>query len=176
MSKNTDFFLFVWALDNNKVGIQFCKNISTSSSWNTAIFIFILSIRIECVYEVRIVSILNRFFFHSVDVYRKLFVQIVLEQNIFRHLELRCVWTKRVQTKLYSRRLPCSIVSLTAANTNRIFSVSVAHVKWEYMIFSWSSWFTTFSSTNIFKMNSRAWRWSHRGPKGKERKFVWEQV
>jgi len=32
-------------------------------------------------------------------------------------------------TKLYSFKLSCSIVSLTAANTNRIFSVSVAHVK-----------------------------------------------
>lgn len=36
-----------------------------------------------------------------------------------------------VQTKLYSFRLDCSIVSLTAANTNLIFSVSVAHVKCE---------------------------------------------
>lgn len=37
----------------------------------------------------------------------------------------------RVQTRLYSLRLDCSIVSLTAANTNRMFSVSVAHVKCE---------------------------------------------
>lgn len=36
-----------------------------------------------------------------------------------------------VQTKLYSFRLDCSIVSFTAANTNLIFSVSVAHVKCE---------------------------------------------
>lgn len=34
-------------------------------------------------------------------------------------------------TKLYSFRFNCRIVSLTAANTNRMFSVSVAHVKCE---------------------------------------------
>jgi len=34
-------------------------------------------------------------------------------------------------TKLYSFRFNCKIVSFTAANTNRMFSVSVAHVKWE---------------------------------------------
>lgn len=34
-------------------------------------------------------------------------------------------------TKLYSLRLSCRMVSLTAANTNRMFSVSVAQVKWE---------------------------------------------
>lgn len=36
-----------------------------------------------------------------------------------------------VQTKLYSFRLDCNIVSFTAANTNLMFSVSVAHVKCE---------------------------------------------
>lgn len=35
------------------------------------------------------------------------------------------------QTRLYSFKLSCKMVSLTAAKTNRIFSVSVAHVKWE---------------------------------------------
>lgn len=34
-------------------------------------------------------------------------------------------------TKLYSLRFDCKIVSFTAANTNRMFSVSVAHVKCE---------------------------------------------
>lgn len=34
-------------------------------------------------------------------------------------------------TKLYSLRLSCRMVSLTAAKTKRMFSVSVAHVKWE---------------------------------------------
>lgn len=34
-----------------------------------------------------------------------------------------------IYTKLNSRRFSCRIVSLTAANTKRIFSVSVAHVK-----------------------------------------------
>lgn len=34
-------------------------------------------------------------------------------------------------TKLYSFRFSCRIVSLTAAKTNRMFSVSVAHVKCE---------------------------------------------
>ena len=34
-------------------------------------------------------------------------------------------------TRLYSFRLSCRMVSLTAAKTKRMFSVSVAHVKWE---------------------------------------------
>lgn len=34
-------------------------------------------------------------------------------------------------TRLYSFKLSCKMVSLTAANTKRIFSVSVAQVKWE---------------------------------------------
>ncbi|TNN59651.1 hypothetical protein EYF80_030137 [Liparis tanakae] len=33
--------------------------------------------------------------------------------------------------RLYSLRLSCRMVSLTAAKTKRMFSVSVAHVKWE---------------------------------------------
>lgn len=37
----------------------------------------------------------------------------------------------RGQTRLYSFRLSCRMVSFTAAKTKRMFSVSVAHVKWE---------------------------------------------
>lgn len=37
----------------------------------------------------------------------------------------------RPHTRLYSLRLSCRMVSLTAANTKRMFSVSVAHVKCE---------------------------------------------
>lgn len=68
--------------------------------------------------------------------------------------------TNSIQTRLYSFRFNCSIVSFTAANTNRIFSVSVAHVKWEYIILSESG----FRSTNILRMNSRAACASHWGP------------
>lgn len=35
------------------------------------------------------------------------------------------------QTRLYSAKFNCNMVSLTAAKTNRMFSVSVAQVKWE---------------------------------------------
>lgn len=38
---------------------------------------------------------------------------------------------RRSYTRLYSFKFSCRMVSLTAANTNRMFSVSVAHVKWE---------------------------------------------
>ena len=43
-------------------------------------------------------------------------------------------------------------MSFTAANTKRMFSVSVAQVKCEYMILLVSG----FKSTNIERMNSRA--------------------
>lgn len=36
-----------------------------------------------------------------------------------------------LQTRLNSLRFSCKIVSFTAAKTKRMFSVSVAHVKWE---------------------------------------------
>ena len=36
---------------------------------------------------------------------------------------------EEIHTKLYSRKLSCRIVSLTAANTKRIFSVSVTKTK-----------------------------------------------
>jgi len=39
--------------------------------------------------------------------------------------------TLALYTRLYSFKLSCRIVSFTAANTNRMFSVSVAQVKWE---------------------------------------------
>lgn len=65
------------------------------------------------------------------------------------------------------RSFRCSIVSFTAANTNRIFSVSVAHVKWEYIILSESG----FRSTNIFRMNSRAACASHWGPADKKENY-----
>lgn len=50
-----------------------------------------------------------------------------------RHKRLRFVqWVRRTAyTRLYSLRFSCKMVSLTAANTKRMFSVSVAHVKWE---------------------------------------------
>lgn len=38
---------------------------------------------------------------------------------------------KHSYTRLYSFKFSCKIVSFTAANTNLMFSVSVAHVKWE---------------------------------------------
>ena len=56
------------------------------------------------------------------------------------------------QTKLYSFKFNCKIVSFTAAKTKRMFSVSVAQVKCEYIILSVSG----FKSTNILRMNSRA--------------------
>lgn len=37
----------------------------------------------------------------------------------------------RGHTRLYSFRFSCKMVSFTAANTKRMFSVSVAQVKWE---------------------------------------------
>ena len=68
------------------------------------------------------------------------------------------------QTKLYSFKFNCKIVSFTAAKTKRMFSVSVAQVKCEYIILSVSG----FKSTNILRMNSRAAWASCCGPK-KER-------
>lgn len=43
----------------------------------------------------------------------------------------RCASYVRPHTRLYSLRLSCKMVSLTAANTKRMFSVSVAQVKCE---------------------------------------------
>lgn len=55
-------------------------------------------------------------------------------------------------TRLNSLRLCRRMVSLTATKTKRMFSVSVAQVKWGYSVFSLSG----FCSWYIFRMNSWA--------------------
>lgn len=53
--------------------------------------------------------------------------------HTIRILCCRPLLTRRIQTRLYSFRLDCSIVSLTAAKTNRIFSVSAEEGKEQYI-------------------------------------------
>lgn len=72
------------------------------------------------------------------------------------HLLLCCM--QPFYTRLNSLRLCLRMVSLTATKTKRMFSVSVAQVKWEYNVLSLScSWY-------IFRMNFWAATWSCWGP------------
>lgn len=87
----------------------------------------------------------------------------------------RQCWTRTScpHTRLYSWRVSCKMMSLTAAKTKWMFLVSVAQVKWEQMIRSLSG----FKSTNIFRMNSRPARGSRWGPdRGADRYYsiIWD--
>lgn len=76
----------------------------------------------------------------------------------------------RGYTRLNSFRLCRRMVSLTATKTKRMFSVSVAQVKWGYSVLSLSG----FCSWYIFRMNSWAAFGSCWGPaQGNHQNHVW---
>lgn len=76
---------------------------------------------------------LSLLFHHVQDIKYGLFFSD--EKNPKRHASCLLVFfrfsTAKAQTRLYSFKFSCSMVSLTAAKTNRMFSVSVAQVKCE---------------------------------------------
>ena len=80
---------------------------------------------------------------------------------------LRCPPPPLLYTRLNSFRLCLRMVSLTATKTKRMFSVSVAQVKWGYSVLSFSG----FCSWYIFRMNSWAAPGSCCGPASQGRYF-----